>query len=197
MQRPSERPAPTGGQARGFVSTGRPFVVTLQVGVPLADHTPEFSAPGAPSGLELRRGAPTDYEFQIRLLPDNRLHVELPRMPFGHGIANESARIVSEVLDVSMDRIDTSLSPSGISSSAIGSSTLPVPGTEAGAATELLDPLRRIAAEFRALLVLAAARELGVTTDAVTTHDGHAIAPDGRSLAYASVVVSGLGDVEH
>lgn len=163
-------------------------MVTLQVGVPIDDLSNEPSSSTCPRPLELQRGAPSYYDFRIRLLPDNRLHIELPRMPFGHGIANESAGIVSEVLDVSMDRIDTSLSPA-----AIRPGTPRVPGAGSTMTVELLDPLRQVAGQLRTLLVHSAARELGVTSDAITTHDGHAIAPDGRSLSY-SAVASGAGD---
>ncbi|TDT14752.1 isoquinoline 1-oxidoreductase beta subunit [Ilumatobacter fluminis] len=131
--------------------------------------------------LLLLSGDPFYYDFLIRITPENRIRFELPRMEVGQGIETASVMIVAEELDVAIDQIDVSLSPAEIRR-ATGQIT-----GGSHSVSSLWDPLRKVTAALRTLIVHGAAAQLGVAPNQITTANGIASAPDGRSVRYADV----------
>ena len=131
--------------------------------------------------LLLLSGDPFYYDFLIRITPDNRVRFELPRMEVGQGILTTAVMIVAEELDVSIDAIDPSLSPAEIRRT-----TGQITGGSHATAS-LWDPLRKITAALRSVIVGAAAARFGVSPSEITTADGVASTSDGRSVPYAEL----------
>lgn len=195
-------PAPPGAIGRrsfiGYVVKGSGLAVALAVGGPrlgggtataltgdLLDGTlpaiPEFAETLDLTDLLLLSGDPYYYDFLIRITPDNRVRFELPRMEVGQGIITSAVMIVAEELDVAIGQIDPSLSPAEIRRTQ---------GQITGGShsiASLWDPLRKISAALRAMIVTAAADHFGVPAGQITTRDGIASAPDGRTVTYAEL----------
>ncbi len=179
----------------GFMVKGAGLAVGLQVawdglapseagalvGVGEIIPAPEFADELDLTDLLLLSGDPYYYDYLIRITADNRVRFELPRMEQGQGIDLAATMIVAEELDVRLDQIDVSLSPAEIRRS-----TGQITGGS-HSVTSLWDPLRKVTAMLREVIVAAAAVEFGITPDQVTTRDGQAIAPDGRTIDYADL----------
>lgn len=158
---------------------GRSLLPGLDLGSGLA--IPELADELDLTDLLLLSGDPFYYDYLIRITPENRVRFELPRMEVGQGITTSAAMIVAEELDVSLDMIDTSLSPAEIRR---------VTGQITGGSHSILslwDPLRKVTAALRSMIVHGAAVQLGVPASDITTSDGIATASDGRSVRYADV----------
>lgn len=186
--------APAGVDRRqflGYLVKGTGLAVALSVGVDAVDADvadaqvlppiPEFADEVDLTDLLLLSGDPFYYDYKITITDDNRVAFEVPRMEVGQGINLTSTMIVAEELDVRLDQVDTALSPAEIRRSTGqitgGSHSTP----------SLWDPLRKVTAALRAVIVAAAAAEFGVAPDDVTTSEGQAIAPDGRTIDYADL----------
>ena len=178
----------------GFMVKGAGLAVALRVGwdgvnpdeaaAQLGDliiPAPEFADELDLTDLLLMSGDPYYYDYKITITPENRVEFEVPRMEQGQGIDLTATMMVAEELDVRLDQIDTTLSPAEIRRQ-----TGQITGGS-HATTSLWDPLRKVTAALRQVIVVAAAAHFGVTPDQVTTSDGMAYAPDGRSVAYSDL----------
>ncbi len=204
-------PSPTGVLATrverrsfiGYAIKGSALAVALTVGadsvtgsddaeaLDLLPPIPELANALDLTDLLLLSGDPFYYDYLIRIEADNRVRFELPRMEVGQGILTAAVMIVAEELDVAVDMIDPSLSPAEIRR---------LTGQITGGShsiSSLWDPLRKVTAALRQMVVLAAAQQLGVPADQITTQDGIASAPDGRTLRYADLTngVEGRNDL--
>lgn len=175
----------------GYVMKGATLAVALRVGVDeLAGEPvqaldlppiPEFADELDLTDLLLLSGDPFYYDYLIRITPENRVEFELPRMEQGQGIVTAAVMMVAEELDVGVDQIDASLSPGEIRRG---------PGQITGgshAISSLWDPLRRVTAALRNVIVEAAAEFFDVPAADVTTARAHALAPDGRTVPYSAL----------
>jgi len=161
--------------AKSSAATSRSRSAGLLPGVPeLADELDL-------TDLLLMSGDPYYYDYLIRITPENRVRFELPRMEVGQGIITAAVMIVAEELDVPVDMIDPSLSPAEIRRS-----TGQITGGS-HSITSLWDPLRKVAAALRTMIVIGAGAQLGVAAGEITISGGVALAPDGRSLRYADI----------
>ena len=174
----------------GYVIKGSTLAVALSVGADMRSRPsataldlaiPELADELDLTDLLLLSGDPFYYDYLIRITPENRVRFELPRMEVGQGIITAAAMIVAEELDVSLDSIDTTLSPAEIRRQ-----TGQITGGS-HSISSLWDPLRKVTAALRAVIVQSAAAQLGVAPADITTADGIASAPDGRSVRYADV----------
>ncbi len=177
----------------GYAIKGSALAVALTVGadrvtgdddaeaLDLLPPIPELADVLDLTDLLLLSGDPFYYDYLIRIEPDNRIRFELPRMEVGQGIITAAVMIVAEELDVAIDMIDPSLSPAEIRR---------LTGQITGGShsiSSLWDPLRKVTAALRQMVVVAASQQLGVPADQITTQDGIASAPDGRTLRYADL----------
>lgn len=178
----------------GYVVKGSGLAVALRLGgaalLPRAAGAqedgvvippPEFADELDLTDLLLLSGDPYYYDYLIAITDENRVRFEVPRMEQGQGIITTAVMIVAEELDVRIDQIDPSLSPAEMRRQ-----TGQITGGS-HATTSLWDPLRKVTAMLRSMIVAAAAAEFGVTPDQVTTRDALAIAPDGRQIPYAEL----------
>ncbi len=183
----------------GYVVKGSGLAVALTVGASGLHSGDEANAAGLlpelPGGLGipeladeldltdllLLSGDPFYYDYLIRIEDDNRVRFELPRMEVGQGIITAAVMIVAEELDVAVDMIDPSLSPAEIRRQ-----TGQITGGS-HSISSLWDPLRKVTAALRTIIVAGAAQQLGVAASQITTLDGIASAPDGRTVRYADV----------
>lgn len=177
----------------GYALKGSALAVALTVGAERLDGGKDAEAldllPPIPeladeldlTDLLLLSGDPFYYDYLIRIEADNRVRFELPRMEVGQGIITAAVMIVAEELDVAVDMIDPSLSPAeirrGTGQITGGSHSI----------SSLWDPLRKVTAALREMVVVAAAAHLGVPVSQITTLDGIASAPDGRNVRYADL----------
>jgi isoquinoline 1-oxidoreductase/isoquinoline 1-oxidoreductase beta subunit len=104
------------------------------------------------------RGALASDAF-LQITPDNDIRFYLPRDEMGQGIYMGLATLVAEELDVPPERIDVRLA----STSLTGGST---------SMAKMYYPVRQAAANARALLLRAAAQELGMPEAALQVADG-------------------------
>ncbi|MEZ5294695.1 MAG: molybdopterin cofactor-binding domain-containing protein [Ilumatobacteraceae bacterium] len=168
-----------GADTLGGGTTASALAPTRPVGEVLG--IPELADGVDLTDLLLLSGDPFYYDFLIRITDENRIRFELPRMEVGQGIETAAAMIVAEELDVAIDQIDVSLSPAEIRRA-----TGQITGGSHSVAS-LWDPLRKVTAALRALIVHGAATRLRVAPGQVSTANGVATAPDGRSVRYADV----------
>lgn len=175
----------------GYVIKGSGLAVALQVGLDGVNPAelgavdlppiPEFADLVDLTDLLLLSGDPYYYDYLIRITAENRVEFELPRMEVGQGITTSAVMMVAEELDVGVGQVDVTLSPAEIRR-AQGQIT----GGSHSVAS-LWDPLRKITAALRAVIVDTAAGRFGIDAAQVTTANGIASAPDGRTIRYADL----------
>lgn len=175
----------------GFVAKGSAFAVALRIGADgfapdeasaqALPPIPEFADEVDLTDLLLLSGDPYYYDYRIEITADNRVRFEVPRMEVGQGIVTAAVMIVAEELDVRVGTIDATLSPAELRRQ-----TGQITGGS-HAITSLWDPLRKVTAALRAVIVNAAATEFGISPSDVTTRNGRAFAPDGRRVRYSAL----------
>ena len=184
----------------GYLVKGAGLAVALRVGVDLTSPEfadaqvlpgdivigdgggfPEFADEVDLTDLLLISGDPFYYDYKITITDDNDVLFELPRMEQGQGLDVAATMIVAEELDVGFRRITTTLSPAEIRRN-----TGQITGGS-HAVTSLWDPLRKITAALRGVIVAAAAAEFGIAPSEVTTRSGRCFAPDGRRIKYSEL----------
>jgi isoquinoline 1-oxidoreductase subunit beta len=124
---------------------------------------------------------PTADMITVTMHKDGTASFALPRVETGQGVTTSTAMIIAEELDLPVDKVHVTL---------------------AGARPELLwnqftagsnttistyQPIRTAAAAAKSIVIDAAAQELGVPADRLTTRDGVVYAPDGRSMTYGDL----------
>jgi isoquinoline 1-oxidoreductase beta subunit len=124
---------------------------------------------------------PTSHLLTLEITEANRVVLHLPRAEVGQGISTAVAMMVAEEIDARLSDVDTPLSDAR--------SELMFNQITGGSNSvrSLYDPVRAMAAEARARLVTAAARQWGVDARTLATRDTAVIAPDGRSASYGSL----------
>jgi CO/xanthine dehydrogenase Mo-binding subunit len=116
----------------------------------------------------------------IRIGTDGGATVFTGKVELGQGIVTALAQIAAEELDLPLERVhmisgDTAHTPNeGVTA---GSQSIENSGTA----------LRLAGAEVRSILLDAAAKKLGVATDALTVAEGTISAADGRKVTYAEL----------
>lgn len=177
----------------GYVLKGSAFAVALHVGgrgltgsQANAQLLPALGIPELADELDLTdllllSGDPFYYDYLIKIMPDNRIRFELPRMEVGQGILTTAMMIIAEELDVEMSSIDATLSPAEIRRQ-----TGQITGGS-HAVTSLWDPLRKITAALLFNIKLAAAQHFGVATSDIRTEDGFAYDPENNQVAYSEL----------
>jgi CO/xanthine dehydrogenase Mo-binding subunit len=120
-------------------------------------------------------------------LRDGKVEVRSGKVEIGQGILTALAQIVADELDVDRDRVvmmraRTDASPN----EAVTAGSMSI--HDSGSA------LRQACAEARAILLEAAAKELGVDSASLSVSDGEIAAPDGRGASYWSLPTEELLD---
>ena len=124
---------------------------------------------------------PTMPLVKLEIGTDGRVRLDLPRLESGQGIATACGMMVAEELDVPLSMVDVTSAdarPELVFNQISGGS----------AAVRCFDAaLPIMAAGARARLLLAASQVLGVPASTLTVNAGVVVAPDGRTLTYASL----------
>lgn len=169
---------------RGFLR------ITLAAGgALLAGWRPALAAPPpADLPLELIGDALVELGPFIRIERDGRVIIGASGCETGQGVRTAWPMLVAEELDVDWARVTVVQLPFG-ETAAPGEAGRPL-GRQGGLPT---DPaadwhaLREAGAVVRQVLMAAAAQDWQIPLEALATHDGEVVAPDGRRLAYAAL----------
>jgi isoquinoline 1-oxidoreductase beta subunit len=128
----------------------------------------------------------------IRIEPDNRVVIGATGAEIGQGVKTSLPMILAEELDVDWAQVSVEQLPLMVDLS--GAEPRWRWGAQgAGGSTSIPDgwaELRQFGAQARWLLRKAAAAEWGVSSESVSTREGHALHPDGRRLAYGALAAA-------
>lgn len=124
---------------------------------------------------------PTKNMLVLQVADDGTVTLFLPRTEVGQGITTAVAMLVAEEMDVPLEKVRIPLSdarPELIWNQLTGGSTT---------IRSVYEPVRQAAANARARLVAAAAKQHGLNRDGLSTRDGAVLAPGGASYSYGSL----------
>ncbi|MEM9256377.1 MAG: molybdopterin cofactor-binding domain-containing protein [Pseudomonadota bacterium] len=156
--------------------TGGGMVISFPLSGPLsADQNPNTLTPNA----------------FLELTADNRVLFTCPREEMGQGVDTGLATLVAEELDVAPARIEIvrSSADSAYANPDIG---LQVTGGSTSIKAHYLQ-LRQVGADVRALLLDAAAQDLGTERTTLSTGDAHVITEDGEHHPYGRFLATAAG----
>src|SRR4051794_21254765 len=142
------------------------------------------SAPGAADTYDLNdmltdSTRPTANMITVTMHKDGTASFALPRIETGQGVTTSSAMLIAEELDLPVSKVHVTLAdarPALKTNQFTGGSNT---------TNSTYTPILSAAAAAKKQMKLAAARELGVSVDHLTTRDGVVHAPDGRTMTYA------------
>lgn len=161
---------------RAFLQTSTSAGAALALGFRL----PEFRSTAAPGRVSF---APNAY---IRITPDNRVTLSIPRSEMGQGVRTSLAAVLAEELEVNLDAVALEQAVPGerfrgIHLRTSGSSSVP----------ETFVALRRAGAVAREMLISAAAATWGVDRSTCRASVGTVVhGPSGRQLRYGELAPS-------
>lgn len=171
-----------------FVITGSVAALTLGwlVGVPrgrraLADYTE-----GTAHALVYNtpKASPTTW---FHVSPDNVITLFVQKIEMGQGILTALAQIAADELDISWERLRVEVIPPGRGlDDPIGT------GNSESVVSHLL-PLRNAAATLRAMILQAAAEQLGVAPATLTITDAVVSTADNRQRTFGEIVAAHQG----
>lgn len=147
----------------GYSINRRDFIKTTGTGIFL------FFTIGKIDELAQRRGFgssyPTDFNAYLRIGEDNRVTCFSGKVELGQGIITSLAQMLAEELDVELDSVDMIMADTSL---------CPYDFVTAGSRSTKFfgPPLRKAAAEARAILVRMAAENLKVNPDRLYTEKG-------------------------
>ena len=154
------------------------------------DPQPIPSAPGMPDTYDLNdmltdSTKPTANMIKVTMNKDGSASFDLPRVETGQGITTSTAMIIAEELDLPVDKVHITLADARpelrMNQFTEGSNTT----------ISTYAPIRSAAAAAKGQMLRAAADELGVSMDSLTTRNGIVHAPDGRTMTYGDLAVKG------
>ncbi|HKN95959.1 MAG TPA: molybdopterin cofactor-binding domain-containing protein [Pseudonocardiaceae bacterium] len=128
--------------------------------------------------------APTSGLISVEVRPDGTAFFAVPRAEVGQGMTTAIAMMVSEELDLPMDRVTIGLAdarPELLMNQLTGGSN---------SMRSMYVPVRTAAAIARQRLVETAAAQWGVPASELATRDGSVIGPDGRTAGYGSLATA-------
>ena len=165
---------------RRFLKTSGIAGGSLVVGFSLTGCS-DSGAPFTPSAGSL---APNAF---LEITPENTYRFVCPREEMGQGVSTGLTTLVAEDLDVAPQRIEVGFAGAH---SAYNNPEMGVQGT--GGSNSLKAhylQLRQVGADTRALILAAAAQDLGVAASELSTEDGHVIAA-GERHPYSAFVAT-------
>jgi isoquinoline 1-oxidoreductase beta subunit len=125
--------------------------------------------------------SPTMPLIRLTVESDGRARLELPRLEFGQGISTACAMMVAEDLDLPLNRVDVVCSDArqelGFNQQTGGSTTM----------RAMSGVLPYLAAQARARLIHAAARQWGMSPSTLSTRDGMVTGPGVTPASYGSL----------
>ncbi|HEX3763033.1 MAG TPA: molybdopterin cofactor-binding domain-containing protein [Kofleriaceae bacterium] len=157
---------------RGFLQV----VASATGGLMLAAHLPglgrAYAAAAAP--------APTPPTLFIRIDPDNRITLKINKSELGQGVRTSLALLIAEELEADWPAVQVetaSLDPRYGDQGTGGS----------GSVWPAFEPLRRIGAAMRTMLVAAAAARWKLPAAQLRCEDSHVLGPGGRRASYGEL----------
>ena len=155
---------------RGLLALGGGLVVAFSL---------RAEEPARPGSL---KGTPS-LDAWIRVAPDGRVTVFTGKAELGQGIKTALLQVAAEQLDVPVAHIDL-----------VTADTMRTPNEGFTAGSHSMQDsgtaILNAAAQVRGILVAAAAQELGVAAETLTTVDGTVHAADGRSAGYGPLAAT-------
>jgi nicotinate dehydrogenase subunit B len=137
---------------------------------------------------------PTQIDSWLQVNPDNSVTLFQGWAELGQGTPTAVRMIAAEELGLSMDQVTAAQLDTNVSTSAItvaSSSTSTAFGTDPLFGTTLFSSLRGAAAAARALLVQAAAQQLGVPVTSLSVSNG-VVSGGGKSVGYGQLMAGRL-----
>lgn len=178
----SRTPSPTasaGPSRREFLQAGAS--TALIVGIAVRTGCERVVAAGVPHSSPAFM--PNAF---LRITADNQITVICGPVEMGQGVLTAIPMLVAEELDADWNQIRVEQAPTDpayanplFGSQATGGSTT---------VRAFWGPMRKAGAAARSMLVAAAAKRWGLEAALLRTADSHVLAPDGRKLAYGSLV---------
>lgn len=166
---------------RTFVAGTAALIVALNL--PAQAQTPPAPVPAGPPPLPPRN--PTSF---IRIGADNRVTFLLPTCEMGQGTFTGQAQILAEELGVDLASVSLEVPTQPMNDYRI-SLIRQMRSVGCFGIRYWHDPLRRAAAQARAMLTAAAAERLGVDAASLRAEGGHIIhAPTDRRIAFGALV---------
>ena len=129
------------------------------------------------------RGYPTDLNSYLRIGEDGRVSLFTGKVEMGQGVYTSLPQMLAEELDVALTSVDPVLGDTDLCPWDMG--------TFGSMSTRFFGPpMRKAAAEARAILVQLGSERLGVPADALGTRDGtvYVKAQPSRSVTYGALV---------
>jgi isoquinoline 1-oxidoreductase beta subunit len=127
---------------------------------------------------------PTKNLVLLEVAQDGDAWLWLHRMEVGQGITTACAMLVAEELDLPLSRVHVPMrdaDPALLFNQLTGGSTT---------MRTVYEPIRQAAAEARARMVAAAARQWDIAAGQLSTREGMVVADDERTATYASLAVA-------
>src|SRR4051812_1207601 len=150
------------------------------------DASPIPSVPGMADTYDLNdlltdSTKPTANMVTVTVHKNGTASFALPRVETGQGITTSTAMLIAEELDLPVSKVHVTL--------ADARPELMWNQFTAGSNTTIstYTPIRSAAAAAKQQMLLAAAHELGVPVDDLTTDQGVVRAPDGRTMTYGDL----------
>ncbi|HTJ67672.1 MAG TPA: molybdopterin cofactor-binding domain-containing protein [Actinospica sp.] len=138
--------------------------------------------------LQNLAAAPTSGLISVRINTDGTAFFAVPRAEVGQGMTTAIAMMVSEELDLPLDKVQIGLAdarPELLMNQLTGGSN---------SMRSMYTPVRTAAAIARQRLVDTAAAQWGVSANEVTTGGGVVSGPGGRSASYGSLATAAASD---
>jgi len=173
-------PAATGTSRRSFLKASGVAGGGLVFGFSLAGCS------AGPLPLDQAEGALQPDAF-LQVLPDGQVRFYCPRDEMGQGVTTGLTTLVAEELDVHPQRIDVRFAGAH-PDYANPQFRIQITGGSTSISAHY-EQLRQAGANVRAVLVEAAAADLGVPVDAISTDDGH-ILVNGDRYGYGEFVAT-------
>ncbi|MEO6701446.1 MAG: molybdopterin cofactor-binding domain-containing protein [Jatrophihabitantaceae bacterium] len=177
----------------GYVLAGPTLAVAAQLGAgAVHPNRADAAIPTLPQPEELfdlgdlqdLAALPTSNLISITVNSDGTAAFALPRAEVGQGITTLIAQLISEELDLPIDKISISLAdarPELVFNQLTGGSN---------STRSMYTPVRTAAAIARLRLMAAAANQWGVPATSVTTKSGAVLGPNGKQASYGSLAVA-------
>ena len=138
--------------------------------------------------LQNLAAAPTSGLISVRINTDGTAFFAVPRAEVGQGMTTAIAMMVSEELDLPLDKVQVGLAdarPELLMNQLTGGSN---------SMRSMYTPVRTAAAIARQRLIDTAAEQWGVAADQLSTSSGIVTGPSGRSASYGSLATAAASD---
>lgn len=124
-------------------------------------------------------------EAFVSLAEDGTVTIRIGKLEFGQGVQTALPMLIADEMDADWSKVRCELAPAGEAYKDMAFKIQMVGGSTSVKSTWI--QYREIGARMRAMLLAAAAKQMGTTPAALKTEPGVVIGPDGRRIDYADL----------